>query len=98
MIIQATTRTSLIVVLASEEVWREHFKHLFPRGGRTLEVMRLVLLGKSTTEISKLLKINCKTTSTYKARIKDAFYMESDAEFGVYAHHYGLARLEEVKE
>lgn len=97
MIIVVNQRRIINIVLAPNEVWREHFKLIFPRGGRTIQVLQFMMQGKTTGEIGKILGISPKTVSVYKFRLHDVLHSKSEAELGVYAHYHKLVTLEEVK-
>jgi two-component system, NarL family, invasion response regulator UvrY len=52
---------------------------------REYEVMRMIALGKTVTEISKELDLSVKTVSTYRARILEKMEMKNSAEITRYA-------------
>jgi two-component system invasion response regulator UvrY len=52
---------------------------------REFEVMRMLVSGRSLTEIGDLLHVSIKTVSTYRARILDKMQMTSNAELTRYA-------------
>ena len=58
--------------------------------GRELEVMRLLALGKTVTEIGHQLELSVKTVSTYRRRILEKMTMTSTAEIVRYAVEHQL--------
>jgi len=52
---------------------------------REFEVMRLMALGKTVTEIAELLSLSDKTISTYRARLLEKMGMRTNAELTRYA-------------
>jgi DNA-binding NarL/FixJ family response regulator len=52
---------------------------------RELEIMKHISLGKSVSEIAKLLSISVNTVNTYRARILDKMRMKSNTQLALYA-------------
>jgi DNA-binding NarL/FixJ family response regulator len=57
---------------------------------REFEVFRLIVSGKSTSEIAQLLNLSVKTVSTHKARIYEKMDLASTADLVRYAGDHGL--------
>jgi DNA-binding NarL/FixJ family response regulator len=57
---------------------------------REFEVFRMIVAGRSVTEIASALKLSVKTISTHKARILDKMEVSSQAELVRYAVEHGL--------
>ena len=58
---------------------------------REFQVLRLIALGKTSTEIAEELKLSVQTVSTYRTRILKKMKMETNAELMRYAMQTGLA-------
>ena len=58
--------------------------------GREFQVLGLIAIGKTVTEIAKTLNLSPKTVSTYRARILEKMRMEKNAQLTHYAIRYGL--------
>jgi two-component system, NarL family, invasion response regulator UvrY len=57
---------------------------------REFQVMRLLALGQSVSEIAKEMALSVKTVSTYRARALEKMKMRSNVEFTQYAVRLGL--------
>ncbi|HLK60022.1 MAG TPA: response regulator transcription factor [Chthonomonadaceae bacterium] len=57
---------------------------------REYEVMRLIALGKTVSQVAQQLSLSVKTVSTYRARILNKMGMETNAELIHYAVRNGL--------
>jgi two-component system invasion response regulator UvrY len=58
---------------------------------REFQVLRLIALGKTSTEIAEELKLSVQTVSTYRTRILKKMKMENNAELMRYAMQTGVA-------
>lgn len=63
---------------------REHLSR------RELQIMKLLAIGKSITEIGDELELSVKSVSTYKMRVMKKMNFNSYAELVIYAVEYGL--------
>ena len=57
---------------------------------REFEVLRMLALGKTVTEVAEELLLSVKTVSTYRSRVLDKMKMSSNAELTRYALQNGL--------
>jgi DNA-binding NarL/FixJ family response regulator len=57
---------------------------------REFEVMKLLVAGKSVSDIAEILSLSITTVSTYRARILQKMHMESNAELIYYAIEHDL--------
>jgi DNA-binding NarL/FixJ family response regulator len=63
---------------------REHLSR------RELQIMKMLAIGKTITEIGNELELSAKSVSTYKARVMKKMNFNSSAELVMYAVEYGL--------
>lgn len=57
---------------------------------REFEVMRLIALGNTVSEIAALLSLSDKTISTYRARVMEKMKMKTNADLARYAVQHRL--------
>jgi DNA-binding NarL/FixJ family response regulator len=77
--------SSLAEILASElGISNEELPHK-TLSNREYQVMRMIALGKTVTEIAEELSLSVKTVSTYRSRILEKMKMKNSAEITYYA-------------
>jgi DNA-binding NarL/FixJ family response regulator len=68
----------------------DHDEHLTPR---ELEILQMIVDGKSNKEIATVLDLSANTVAVHRANIMDALGIHKTAELVVYAIRNGLVNL-----
>lgn len=77
-------------LLAENQFFRENLQKFISLGNRAKEVLRLVALGKSSSEIAEELHITVDTVNTHRKNIKKKLEISTTYEFTEYAHAFDL--------
>ncbi|MDT0690295.1 helix-turn-helix transcriptional regulator [Salegentibacter sp. F188] len=76
--------------LEESKFFRSNLSKFISLGSRAKEVLRLVALGKSSSEIAEELFTSVETVQTHRKLIKQKLDISSSYEFTLYAHAYDL--------
>lgn len=77
-------------LLAENKFFKENLNKFLNMGKRAKEVLRLVALGKSSSEIAEELNISTETVNTHRKNIKKKLGISTTYEFTEYARAYDL--------
>lgn len=77
-------------LLAENMFFKENYTKFLNLGARAKEVLRLVAMGKSSSEIAEELSITVDTVNTHRKIIKKKLGINTSYEFTEYAHAFDL--------